>query len=203
MSQEGRQLPIEPIFASDVDWHCNACLNWSHDSFEMYTLGYKEAADTLVAQVMETGKHQDILVFPICFLYRQYIELRLKEVIRFGRRLLDEPGDFPQHHKIQNLWECAVAILRKVFAQDIEPPDFLSIASHVVAEFSKLDPDSSAFRYPVDKRGANLLEGVSHINLHRLAEYVNAFADVMDAGSMAISVYLDHKSEMASYYADY
>jgi hypothetical protein len=203
MNQENRPLPLEPIFASDEDWHCNARLNWSDDALELYVLGYKEAADSLVAQVIQTGRHQDSLVFPICFLYRQYIELRLKEVIRSGRQLLDEPGAFPQHHKIQHLWDCALAILKKVFAEDPEPPDFLSIASHVVAEFSKLDPDSFTFRYPLDKQGANPLEAVTHINLRRVAEYVDAFAEVMDAGSMALSVYLNHKSEMASYYGDY
>ncbi len=200
MYQEKNKLPLEPIFASDIDWRCNACLNYLHDNFELYVRGYKEAADSLVNQINQTGRHQDILVFPICFLYRQYIELRLKEIIQSGRSLLNEPGDFPQHHKIQHLWSCAIAILRKVFAEEIEPPDLLAIASHVVAEFSKLDPESSAFRYPVDKQGVNPLEGLRHINLRRVAEYVNEFAEVMEAGSMAISVYLDQKSEMASYY---
>jgi hypothetical protein len=178
-------------------------LNWSNDALELYVLGYKEAADSLVERVMETGRHQDSLVFPICFLYRQYIELRLKEVIQSGRRLLDEPGTFPQHHNIQHLWDTAVAILKKVSAGDIEPPDFLTLPSHVVAEFSKIDPDSFAFRYPSDKQGANPLEGLAHINLRRVAEYVNAFSNAIDAGSMAISVYLDQKNEFASYYNDY
>lgn len=202
MTQENKGLPIEPIFTSDVDWQCNACLNWSHSTFEMYTMGYKEAADTVVAQVIDAGRHQDILVFPICFLYRQYIELRLKEIIRSGKILLDEPGDFPQHHRILDLWSIAIAILKKAFSQELEPPD-LMVAKHVVSEFSKLDPESFAFRYPVDKKGVNSLEGLSYINLRRVAEYLDAFAMIMDACSMGISVYLDHKREMESYYSDY
>ena len=69
-----------------------------------------------------------------------------------------------------------------------------------MSEFSKLDPDSFAFRYHVDKQGANPLQGISHINLQRVVEYVDAFAEIMDAGSMGISAYLplDHKMEMAS-----
>jgi hypothetical protein len=203
MSQERSQLPIEPIFATDEDWHCNACLHPSYDTLELYAIGHKKAADILVTQVMKTGRHQDFLVFPICFLYRQYIELRLKEIIRSGRRLLDETGDFPQHHNIQHLWDCARMILKKVFTGDIEPPDYFSIASHVVAEFSKLDPNSFTFRYPTDKQGTNPLDGVTHINLRRVAEYVNAFAEVMEAGSTAISVHLDNKREMTEDYRDY
>ena len=115
MNQEKKPLPMEPIFTSDEDWHCNACLNWSDDALELYVLGYKMAADSLVAQIIETGRYQDSLVFPVCFLYRQYIELRLKEVIRSGRRLLDEPGAFPQHHKIQHLWDLCICHFKEGF----------------------------------------------------------------------------------------
>lgn len=152
---------------------------------------------------MESGRHQDTLVFPICFLYRQYIELRLKEVIRSGRLLLDEPEGFPQHHNLLKLWSLALGVLKKVFAEDLEPKEELALAAHVVEQFSSVDQGSFAFRYPTDKSGNNQLGGISHINLYRVAEYVNAFAEVMDAGSMGISVYLDQKSEMASYHADY
>ena len=74
----------EPVFASDHDWHCNACLNWTDDALELYVIGYKHAADNLVAQIVNGDPYQDALVFPICFLYRQYIELRLKEIIKSG-----------------------------------------------------------------------------------------------------------------------
>ncbi len=184
-----------PLFSSDQDRHCNTCLNWTHDALELYTLGYKEAADSLVSKIVVGGRYQDILVFPICFLYRQYIELRLKEIIRSGRRLLDEPSDFPKHHKIKYLWDLVGKILNKVFADDSEPPD-LSLAAHVVAEFSKLDPDSFAFRYPIDKSGENSLQGISHINLRRVADFVGSFSKSMEGASTAISVYLENKMEM-------
>lgn len=195
MPDEDEKLGLEPIFTSDDDWHCNACLNWSNDALELYVVGYKAAADSLVERIIKTGQHQDSLVFPICYLYRQYIELRLKEIIQSGRRLLDEPGDFPQHHNISHLWDTAVSILKKVSDGKLEPPAFLLLPSHVVTEFSKIDPVSFAFRYPSDKKGANPLEGLSHINLRRVADYVNVFAKAMDAASTAISVYLDQKHE--------
>lgn len=191
----------EPVFASDHDWHCNACLNWTDDALELYVIGYKHAADNLVAQIVNGDPYQDALVFPICFLYRQYIELRLKEIVKSGRSFLDENGSFPQHHKIQNLWNLVVTIINKVFSEDSEPLD-LSIASHVITEFSKLDPGSFTFRYPIDKSGKNPLENIRYINVRRLANYINAFADTMDVASTGISVYLDHKREMISEYID-
>ena len=89
MSDEDNKLDLGPIFTSDVDWRFNACLNWTNDTLELYVIGYKEAADKLVENIMDTPRYQDTLVFPICFLYRQYIELRLKELIKSGRCLLD------------------------------------------------------------------------------------------------------------------
>ena len=71
MSDENEILELKPIFTSDVDWQCNACLNWSNDALELYVIGYKEAADKLVEYIIETAQHQDSLVFPVCFLYRQ------------------------------------------------------------------------------------------------------------------------------------
>jgi hypothetical protein len=203
MSDKDITLGLEQIFTSDVDWHCNACLNWSSNALELYVIGYKEAADKLVEYVIENARYQDALVFPICFPYRQYIELRLKELIKFGRRLLDEPGKFPQHHNILYLWDTVETILKKVSDGKIEPPDFLTLPLHVVTEFSKIDPDSFAFRYPNDKHGANPLEGLSHINLRRVAQYVSAFSNVMDAASTGISVYLDQKNEFIKEYNGY
>ena len=75
---------------------------------------------------------------------------------------------------------------------------YLSVAKHVVEEFSKIDPGSFAFRYPSDKEGKNPLDGITHINVRRLSDYINAFADCMDTASMGISEYLDLKGQMLS-----
>lgn len=93
-------------------------------------------------------------------------------------------------------------ILKKVSDGNIEL-DFLKLPSHVVNEFAKIDPYSFAFRYPNDKRGANPLEGLSHINLRKVAQYVNAFARAMDAASTGIAAYLNQKNAFVKDYSGY
>ena len=88
------------LFSGDKDWNANACLNWSLDTMGLYIEGYREAADKLVHDVVESGTNQDILVFPISFLYRQYIELQLKHIIRESRIFLEEGSSLPEHHRI-------------------------------------------------------------------------------------------------------
>lgn len=189
---------FEPLFTSAHDWQFNTCLNWSHDPLEIYTIGYKEAADKLVNKVFEERHMQDFLIYPICFLYRQYIELRLKEIIRSGRTLIEEGTGFPQHHKISSLYQTAKEIIKKVFSGEGESPD-LSFVDHVISEYSQIDPESYSFRYPFNKSGENLLEGITHINLRHLSENIERFGEMVDNISFAISVYLDHKREFSEF----
>ena len=193
-----QEKEFEPLFTSAHDWQFNTCLNWSHDPLEIYTIGYKEAADSLVNKIFEERHMDDALIYPICFLYRQYIELRLKEIIRSGRTLLEEGTGFPQHHKISTLYQTAKEIIKKVFSGEKEYPD-LSFVDHIISEYSQIDPESFSFRYPFDKSGKNLLEGITHINLRHLSENINRFGVMIDNISFAISVYLDHKREFSEF----
>jgi len=192
--KENRQF--ESIFASDKDWQNNACVNWQHDPVEAYVIGYKDAGDKLAEFVIKNNRGQDTLVYPLVFLYRQYIELRLKEIIREGYLLLEHKGTFPKHHKILNLWETAKGIALEI-AKDIEPPPDLSYAEYVITDFAKIDPDSFSFRYPTTKKGEITIDRrIKHINIRRLANHINDLSAYLDGISFEISVCLDHKFEM-------
>ena len=39
MAEKQTAMDLEPIFTSDHDWHCNACLNWTADNFELFNMG--------------------------------------------------------------------------------------------------------------------------------------------------------------------
>jgi len=190
---------FEPVFCGDNDWQANACLNFSDDPMDLYASGYKDAGDRLVEYVLAKATDQDVLIYPIVFLYRQYVELRLKEIIKHGRILLEEGSDFPQHHKIWDLWCTAKKIITKVFENENDPLD-LGYAEHVIREFSQIDPDSFSFRYPIDKQGGKTLKGVTHINIRRLALHIDELSKDLDGASTGISVYLDWQQEMRQSY---
>ena len=137
MSQNNLNYP--PLFQSDKDWKNNACLNFTSDPTHGYVEGYKRAADLLVAHVMEKGKDQDYLVYPITFLYRQHLELLLKEIITDGRDLLDEGSGHPNHHELDKLWPVAKGLIRKICSETKStPPDFKAI-DHFIAEIAAVD----------------------------------------------------------------
>jgi len=194
MSNKSSNYP--PLFQSDKDWKNNACLNFTSDPTHGYVEGYKRAADLLVAHVMKKGKDQDYLVYPITFLYRQHIELRLKQIITDGRSLLDDGSGHPTHHQLDKLWPIAKEIIRKVWAESkSDPPDFKAI-DHFIGEIVAVDADSTAFRYPKAKDGSNQLQGLRCINLRHLGECIDSVSEFLDGVICGISVYLEAKNEM-------
>jgi hypothetical protein len=137
----------ESVFSSDKGLNYNACLNWTHDAHDLYAMAYKEAGDRLVGYVLKNTIDLDVLVYPIVFLYRQYIELRLKEIIKEGRALIEDGHGYSKNHKIWDLWCTAKKICIKAFENEDYPPKF-DYVEHVIKEFYQIDPESFAFRYP-------------------------------------------------------
>lgn len=183
-----RKYP-ELFAASDVP-HMTACLNFSYDMSAGYVEGYLRAADRLVQYVAEEGRDQDFFVYPIAFMYRHHIELQLKRIISTGRSLLQEPGGHPKHHKLHDLWPLAKGILRQVWAGHPDPAEFAAIESFI-AQFSKIDEDSTSFRYPLQKAGTPSLQGVRYVDLRSLAECVHSFSDFLDCAAGGLIDYLD------------
>lgn len=99
------------VFQESPDWRNNARLDLGSNRWEIYAIGYMRAADILVARVLESQHELDFLIYPIVFLYRHYLELRLKELIVAGRELLDLPPDLRQVHRLDVLWVSCRKIL--------------------------------------------------------------------------------------------
>src|SRR6266478_1683118 len=57
-------------------------------SFSVYAIGYKDAADALIERVLEKNFGADLQIYPIAFLYRHYLELRLKQLLICGGRVV-------------------------------------------------------------------------------------------------------------------
>ena len=135
------------------------------------------------------------MVFPIIFLYRQYLDLRLKQIIRDGFRLLDDDREFPKKHELDKLWQICKSILEKIEPKashnDIEAVD------EAIGQFCTLDPSSEAFRYPIKKSGERSLPAdLQYINLRNLADVMGKLTNFFDTAEEIVCVCLGYKSEM-------
>ena len=194
------------LFSSGEDWASNACVNWTHDSMAAYIDGYLKAADILAHKAVESRHDRDTLIFPISFLYRQYIELQLKYIIRESRILLDEGGGFPQHHKIKALWDVANGLMIKIIkevdqsAKEYITKDDIGTIGKIINDFVEIDPDSFSFRYPGDKNGNKNLDGLSHINIRNLHDQMDVLSKKLDKYDLVVGLLRDWQSEMYSQY---
>ncbi|WP_156815777.1 hypothetical protein [Thioalkalivibrio sp. ALJ24] len=173
------------------DWQLTACLNFSLDQRHGYVEGYKRAAEVLIAHVGEERQDQDYFVYPIVFMYRQHLELQLKGIILLARRLLQRPEEgHPTHHKLNCLWSLAKGLARDVWADHGDPPEFAA-ADHFIEQFSTVDPESMAFRYPDKKDGSPSLPGITHINFDHLQQCMNQIIPFLDSIACGVENKLD------------
>ena len=189
----------EPLFASkaapDPDWYLNACLHVGDEDWDTYAMGYKRASDILVQYVADANWDQDFLVYPIAFLYRQYLELRLKELIFVSSRLLDQDVRIPKTHDLVSLWRQARPNLEAVWPGS-ETHTQLDTVEDRLKELCAIDAGSYAFRYPKDTEGVATLSGLVHINLKQLRDVIQGISLVLDGSSIGMGEYLNTKREM-------
>lgn len=193
------ELPEPPsieddLFSTQEDWWNNARINWSPSTWDLYASGFKEAADTLVDKVEKRELTQDTIVYPTLFLYRQYIELKLKIVIQALRKLQGVGSEFPKGHNIANLWTDAEKLIIKNFPENSKTA--LIETGRLIQEFSNVDPKSTAFRYPVDNSGDPSLPGMTHINLRNVRDVMAKIAMLLNGTYMMTEGHLQLHSEM-------
>jgi len=188
----------DELFKADTDGYHNAVLNCWGDSLESYIAGYKRAADLLVGYIKDSHNDQDILVFPIVFLYRQYVELRLKDIIKNGNHLLDNQLGYSKSHNLLKLWESCRKIIEKLWPKGT--PEDLDAVEECIMQFSEEDPESTAFRYPTNKKGEASLPNRLYINLRNVSDVITKVSGLLDGTSYAIAHYLDYKKDEEAEY---
>jgi len=195
------QLPWQPTPTTTMPE--TACLNYGGDLY-LYAAGFREGAEALLDVVRRTGCRQDMLVYPIVYSLRHSVELLLKQVIRAGRCLVDEPGDFPDGHRLNSLWDTCKPILKLIWSND---PAYATVES-AIDRLCHLDPEGEAFRYPMGRKRQGLRAPTLAQDLHRL-DLGSLVADVveviglLEGADMGIDYYLEAKSDMqAEFEAD-
>ncbi len=125
-----------------------------------YIFGYKKLAD-LSAELLFSNEgvhYDDTLRIPVLFLYRHYIELRLKNL--YNQFVSCHPEatsinlDVLQCHDIQKIWENLLKLFDELL---IEREDAISNLfediNNVIEQFNRYDKHSQTFRYDIDKKG--------------------------------------------------
>jgi len=183
----------DSVFKSAAGGREGACLNYGANKWTTYELGYKEAADILVATIEGGRRYQDLLVYPIVSNYRHYLELAIKSLIRQAQGLLGDPVKVPAHHKLTDLWGTCSALLDRLFPGDSVKE--LRQVGRLLRELSMVDPNSEAFRYPEDKEGNPTLRGLKDLDVSNVRDVVAKIAVMLNGASAQMDYCSDCVSE--------
>jgi hypothetical protein len=186
----------EILFTIGDDHWNNAMLRVPEATFSTVAEGMYLSAKLTVEHVNRTGTHQDFLIYPAAFCYRQFIELAMKDILRNGKQLLQEPGDYLQSHDLKPLWEGVRPILEKVWPEG--PKKDLNNVWAIIKQFHDVDPKSDAFRFPEGKKGEKPLKHISHINLRILGSVMEKLYNFFGGCMMGIDEYLSAQREAES-----
>jgi hypothetical protein len=199
---------FEPIAWPDIpricfgpadDWQFNACVGWAQSSPRNmlgYVEGYRRAAIALFESVVAPRTMSpDWMIFPIAFLWRQHIELALKDIIAIGRELQEEKWGFPATHQLSVLWNEAK--LHILACGDPNAPELTNVQANII-EFEKIDPGSEGFRYPVgrDLSTRSLPNAPDDVNLRALHEAMVALGNFFEGVRSELGTRLDYQQEM-------
>lgn len=185
----------DTLFKQAEDSRQNACLQWMGGAFSAYTIGYREAADILLKHVLDDPRCQDLLILPMLFLYRHFVEIRLKYIITMGRKRIDVTAGIPIGHNLTELWDDARAVITDLYPN--EDAEVLDSVGHCINQLANVDPDSTAFRYPTNTKGNPSLPQLTRIDVPNFAEKMTGLANLLDGASDALKEILDNATREA------
>ncbi len=166
----------------------NACLGYTAASLSSVAEKYKEAADALANSAAKGNVILDRAILPIAFLYRQYLELLIKDIIYTTRRIENEGNNYPRHHNLKNLWAEAMRLFKKHYGQ--ETPKELDYMQPIIDDLHTRDPKAVYFRYPPDK------DDYWRIDLHNFCEVMNRVDSLLGCILSDLGQKLDYAIEM-------
>jgi hypothetical protein len=170
--------------------------------WNIYCFGYKQAADALVSHLFKKHDYSaygESQCYPIIFLYRHYLELRLKELlIAYGHLLLESTQ--VRGHRLAPLWQKVREMADK--AQSESDPEIdadLAMLGEIIEEFDKVDTKSEVFRYPVCKDNETTTLPLFHtVDLHQLKQVMDWAAYTLDGWSTGVYEYIAERNSNAN-----
>jgi hypothetical protein len=181
------KVPIVPtykhnsLFTRGDDIRLNACVgpNGGPYDFRDYAHGYFKAAARLIESMRKDVAHVDIIVYPLCFLYRHGTELALKWLAR-ELSIADGAEEQPRlTHRLYDNWTSVRTLLeRNPSAFDVRTA--VPFVDAALKDFLEFDPNGEVFRYPEDRQGKLHLQDARIINLQVLGDAMSKVGDIFD-----------------------
>lgn len=120
-------------------------------SLFLIIVGYREASRVLILELLQNHESSlvkvDSRIYPIVFVFRHYLEIIMKDTLRYQRLLRREINDdevgFTKLHSLLEIWRELTPYI-KYFCELTS----LQMIENLLDEFDHFDKGSYSFRYP-------------------------------------------------------
>ncbi len=192
--------------AADLSSSTWAALHWLAsrnvgDSF--LAQSFKEAGDKIVKELSRGEnllEHGENFFFPIAYLYRHSLELKMKGIIRQGIRLQlveknKKISDVLGRHNLFRIWGAVKRVLQAYWPDG--PQHELDAAESIIAKFHEIDKSGQNFRYSKDRSGETTMDTLPEsVELIHLQDVFEAIFNFLDGCQMGLDHELDMRSEI-------
>ena len=169
-------------------------------SFHPYYTSYEECANYLAEVIKDEFK--DHLFMPMCYLYRNAIELGLKRIIIEDSSTIDTEKALKickkKKHSILGLYN---SIKPELDAHDNGTDTTLVDVDKYINSFHNIDTTSDKFRYPCDNDLNTHFKDKTELDIDNVASCFEGLINFLDGVSHMLSVEKEIKAEMEAEYA--
>lgn len=158
------------------DYYQQAVIGYkfSQQDFYHYIKAYSESANHLLYLMNTDTKNLDLFL-PMCYLFRNSIELELKNIYILHCNLNKLNYDLAKYkHKILKLWITTRPTIDK-YSNAPKNDNTLNDCSVYIQKLNNWDGCSSKFRYPINKSGDYFFKRETRYNFRNVA---NCFNDI-------------------------
>ncbi len=189
----GEYRATKELFGPVAGSGLNVSLDTFGHGFLVYAIGYKSAGDTLVQSLRRSDKQ--VLVFPVCYLYRHYLELMIKGLTRLANSILNGRAVYQGGHPLDELWKECRPLLEKAMPR-CSKESFSGVGKCIEA-FASIDFDGEFFRYPENIQRRPWSQYGERINLQKIHDAVSDAAECLDNYYLEMNSMLEHRAEAA------
>lgn len=184
---------------------CVVGYGYAVGKFYPFVKAYSEIPGILAEQITEDTTLIGTLFLPMCYLYRNAVELALKGIL-FEESLHSRQESLrlisKYKHKIVGLWQS----IRDQVVEEANAPDEDKTIHYVddyISQLHTYDPTSSIFRYPIDKHLAYHYKNKKQLDVKNVVQFFKELISFLEGVDMMLSVHNDIRAEIASEMSGY
>ncbi|SEO05450.1 hypothetical protein SAMN04488134_103235 [Amphibacillus marinus] len=175
---------------------------FSQQNFYPYIKAYSGSANFLLDRMNADVENLDLFL-PMCYLFRNSIELELKKIYISHCNLNNLDYDLTKYkHKILGLWKATLPTIDE-HSNAQKNDTTLDDCSVYIQQLNNWDGCSSKFRYPINKLGDYLFKRETRYNFKNVAQCFNDINYFFSCVESQLDHHLEIMMEIEAEYRSY